>query len=152
MAVLRTPKKERLRAASLAWEQRDKSGLVRVLSAGDTIDAHAPPAMLDDLCRQRAFHDYIFAQVRRTFIHIHSAYWVRLAFLDADEQFGRDYVAIRVVPHLDIGDFVRPDVPRGSVDPPAAILDGDSLPEQKWNVPPFTIRPSLLRRADQWIE
>ena len=108
--------------------------------------------MRDDFCRQRAFHDYIFAQVRPTFIHIHSAYWARLAFLDADERFGRDYVAIRVVPHLDIGDFVRRDVLRGSIDPLAAIFDGDSLPEQKWNVPPFTIRPSLLRRADQVIE
>ena len=101
---------------------------------------------------QRAFHDYIFGQVRPTFIHIHSAYWARLAFLDADERFGRDYVAIRVVPDLDVGDFVRRDVLRGSVDPLASILDGGSLPEQKLNAPPFTMPPSLLRRADQVIE
>ena len=89
---------------------------------------------------QRAFHDYIFGQVRPTFIHIHSAYWARLAFLDADERFGRDYVAIRVVPDLDVGDFVRRDVLRGSVDPLASILDGGSLPEQKLNAPPSRCR------------
>lgn len=86
-----------------------------------------------------------------TFIHIQSAYWARLAFLDADARFRRDCVAVRVVPDLDMGDFARRDVLRRSVDPLASILDG-SLPEQKLNVPPFTIPPSLLRREAQVIE
>lgn len=64
-------------------------------------------------------------------IHIHSSYWARLAFL---------YVAIRVVPHLDVADFVRRDVLRGSVEPLAAILDGGSLPEQKSKALPWAIR------------
>jgi hypothetical protein len=78
----------------------------------------------------RVLHEYIFEQVRPTFIHVHSSYWVKLASLDEDERFRRDYVPIRTIPRLDVGDFVRRDALRGPVEPLAAILDGGSLPER----------------------
>ena len=42
---------------------------------------------------QRAFYDYVFVGIRPTFIHVHSA-WTKLANLDGDERFRRDYVPI----------------------------------------------------------
>ena len=78
----------------------------------------------------RALHEYVFARVRPTFIHVHSSYWAKLAALDEDERFRRDYVPIRTIPRFDVGDFVRRDALRGPVEPLAAILDGGSLPER----------------------
>lgn len=80
---------------------------------------------------QGAFYDYVFEQVRPTFIQVHG-FWVRFAALDADPRFRRDYVAIQErkvyekgVATLESGDFVRRDVLRGPVDERlAAILAG----------------------------
>ena len=48
-------------------------------------------------------HDYVFGELRPTFIRTHS-YWSKVAALDSDPRFGRDYVA------LSQHDFVRRDV------------------------------------------
>jgi hypothetical protein len=80
---------------------------------------------------QRAFYDYVFVRVRPTFIHVHD-YWTRLADLDGDERFRRDYVPIRETliyersaSRLEGGNFIRREVLRGPVEPLAAILAGE---------------------------
>jgi len=65
-----------------------------------------------------AFHDYLFDEVKPTFIHL-AGPWVHIAVLDSDERFRRDYVAIRELvsggsessgePVLRLGDYVRRD-------------------------------------------
>ena len=80
----------------------------------------------------KAFHDYVFEQVRPTFIEVHTT-WVSRARLDADPRFRRDYVAIKErivqengVSRLESGDYVRRDVVRGPIEPLAAILGPNS--------------------------
>jgi hypothetical protein len=81
---------------------------------------------------QQAFYDYVFEQVRPTFIEVHLS-WIRTAALDADPRFQRDYVAMKErfvhengVPRLESADFVRRDVLRGPVERLASILGPDS--------------------------
>jgi hypothetical protein len=81
---------------------------------------------------QKAFHDYVFEQLRPTFIEVHGV-WIRIAALDADPRFQRDYVAIkeRIVhkngaPRLESADLVRRDVLRGPVERLTSILGPDS--------------------------
>ena len=82
---------------------------------------------------QRAFHDYVFAHVRPTFIHVHDE-WTNLADLDGDERFRRDYVPIqehmtygwRAMRVTAWGDFIRRDVLRGPVKPLTTILAGEN--------------------------
>ena len=81
---------------------------------------------------QQAFYDYVFEQVRPTFIEIHGG-WIKIAALDADPRFQRDYVAIKErivhengVPRLRSADFVRRDVLRGPVERLTSILGSDS--------------------------
>jgi hypothetical protein len=83
---------------------------------------------------QRAFYDYVFVRLRPTFIHVHPG-WTKLANLDGDERFRRDYVPIREsttyegsTRRLEAGDFIRRDVLRGPVEPLAAILAGEIEP------------------------
>jgi hypothetical protein len=69
-----------------------------------------------------AFHDYVLATLRPTFIHTHE-YWTAVAGLDLDPRFRRDYVPlveyvedwVRVRTGLDLhsGDFVRRDAAVG---------------------------------------
>lgn len=80
----------------------------------------------------KAFHDYVFEQVRPTFIEVHTT-WVSRANLDADPRFRRDYVAIKErivhdngVPRLESGDYIRRDVLREPIEPLAAILGPNS--------------------------
>jgi hypothetical protein len=80
----------------------------------------------------KAFHDYVFEQVRPTFIEVHTT-WINRANLDADPRFRRDYVAIKErivhengVARLESGDYVRRDVVRGPIEPLAAILGPNS--------------------------
>jgi hypothetical protein len=78
---------------------------------------------------QRAFYDYIFVQLRPTFIHVHPP-WTELADFDGDERFRRQYVPIRETAkgsRLESGDFISRDVLRGPVEPLAAILAGETL-------------------------
>lgn len=82
---------------------------------------------------QRAFHDYVFAHVSPTFIHVHDE-WTNLADLDGDERFRRDYVPIqehmtygwRAMRVTAWGDFIRRDVLRGPVKPLTTILAGEN--------------------------
>jgi len=81
---------------------------------------------------QRAFHDYVFAHLRPTFIHVHDN-WTEEADFDRDERFRRDYVPIEEHMIYELGatratlwgDFIRRDVLRGPVEPLAAILAGE---------------------------
>jgi hypothetical protein len=81
---------------------------------------------------QPAFYDYVFEQLRPTFIEVHLS-WVRVAAFDADPRFQRDYVAMKErivyengVPRLESADFVRRDVLREPVERLASILGPDS--------------------------
>jgi hypothetical protein len=81
---------------------------------------------------QKAFYDYVFEQVRPTFIELHTV-WIKIAALDADPRFQRDYVPIKErivdengVPRLQSGDYIRRDVLRGPVEPLASILGPNS--------------------------
>ncbi len=70
---------------------------------------------------QAKFYDYVFAQTKPTFIHMHD-YWTHLARLDEDPRFRRDYLALREYEDADdkarfgesiqSGDFVRRDAVR----------------------------------------
>jgi hypothetical protein len=78
---------------------------------------------------QKAFHDYVFARVRPTFIHLHSTYWADLASLDDDPRFRRDYVPIREgsryergMLRLQYGDWVRRDALHGPIDKRLAAI------------------------------
>jgi hypothetical protein len=80
----------------------------------------------------KAFHNYVFEQVRPTFIEVHTT-WIGRANLDADPRFRRDYVAIKErivhengVARLESGDYVRRDVVRGPIEPLAEILGPNS--------------------------
>jgi len=42
----------------------------------------------------RALYDYVFEEVKPTFIHTHDL-WTALAWFDNDPRFRRDYVALR---------------------------------------------------------
>lgn len=61
-----------------------------------------------------AFHDYVFEEIRPTFIHVHG-YWVERAKLDEDPRFRREYVALAERPERGGfgGDFVRKEVVEG---------------------------------------
>jgi hypothetical protein len=81
---------------------------------------------------QQAFYDYVFEQIRPTFIEVHLS-WIRTANLDADPRFQRDYVAMKErfvyengVPRVESADFVRRDVLRGPIERLASILGPDS--------------------------
>jgi hypothetical protein len=61
-----------------------------------------------------AFHDYVFDQIKPTFIHTHG-FWSAHAKLAQDERFAADYVPICNYPDpvykkYESGDFVRRDV------------------------------------------
>lgn len=82
---------------------------------------------------QQKFYDYVFGQLKPTFIHVHPP-WVDLAKFDGDSRFRRDYVPIRErmvydrsgSMRLESGHFIRLEVLRGPVQPLAAILAGES--------------------------
>ena len=70
---------------------------------------------------QRGFYDYVFEEIRPTFIHTH-AKWTHMAALDEDPRFRRDYLPLYeyVDPRIErdlgqivySGDFVRKDAVR----------------------------------------
>lgn len=71
------------------------------------------------------FRDYIFEEIRPTFIHTHG-YWTLVARFSADDRFKRDYVAIhekaddwirkRIRQNINSGDYVRRDALRDNPD------------------------------------
>jgi len=80
---------------------------------------------------QSAFYDYVFMQLKPSFIHVHP-HWVDLANLDGDSRFRGDYVPIREHmiyersgKRLESGDFIRRELLRGPVEPLAALLVGE---------------------------
>jgi len=81
---------------------------------------------------QQAFYDYVFDEVRPTFIEVHTG-WIRTADFDADPRFQRDYVAIkqRIVnengmSRVESADYVRRDAVAGPVERLTSILGPDS--------------------------
>ena len=96
---------------------------VRLVDLGMLCDARIAAALgcLNKEPNRKAFHDYIFNEVRPTFIATR-AYHSYLAWLDKDDRFRRDYLPIHE--YIDVwtlsrynvvvmsGDYVRKDVVR----------------------------------------
>jgi hypothetical protein len=117
----------------------DSATLLTVNQGGSLLYSHLRVFDLGGLCDrtiartlrrdQPAFYDYVFDQLRPTFIEVHGP-WIRITALDADPRFTRDYTVLkeRVVyenggPRLESADFIRRDVLRGPVGGLARILE-----------------------------
>jgi hypothetical protein len=119
--------------------QLESASLLAVNQGGSLLYSHLRVFDLGGLCDrtiartlgrdQPAFYDYVFDELRPTFIEVHGT-WIRVTALDADPRFKRDYVAIKErfvygngMPRLQSADFIRRDVLRGPVDGLASILE-----------------------------
>ncbi len=89
---------------------------VRIYDLGMLADKTIARTLMRD---QRAFYDYVFEEIRPTFIHVHDV-WSYLARLDDDPRFRRDYVPLYEYPDawakqrhgltVYAGDYVHRDV------------------------------------------
>ena len=88
---------------------------LRVFDLGGLCDRTIARTLVEDTA---AFHDYVFDDIRPTFIDIHGV-WIKRAKFEEDERFSRDYATIAALvesaegeegePRVEAGSFVRKD-------------------------------------------